>query len=66
MRFCHLTVPEAVLAERLAARRGHYTPASLLRSQLQTLEELQPDEPGFRVPEQPTPEDVVAEVLRRL
>ncbi|NAZ85752.1 gluconokinase [Kineococcus indalonis] len=66
VRFCHLTVPEAVLAERLAARRGHYMPASLLHSQLETLEDLQPDEPGFQVLEQPTPEDVVAEVLRRL
>jgi gluconokinase len=39
VRFVYLKVPEAVLAARLAERRGHYMPPSLLRSQLDTLEE---------------------------
>lgn len=34
------------LAHRVAARRGHFMPASLLRSQLDTLEPLEADEPG--------------------
>jgi gluconokinase len=38
VRFVMLEVPPAVLAERLAQRRGHYMPASLLPSQLATLE----------------------------
>jgi gluconokinase len=38
VRFVLLEVPRAVLDERLARRRGHYMPASLLPSQLATLE----------------------------
>jgi gluconokinase len=44
--FVHVDVPEPVLRDRLLHRRGHYMPASLLSSQLATLEPLQPDEPG--------------------
>lgn len=47
--FCHVTVPEAVLAARLARRSRHFMPASLLQSQLATLEPLAPDEPGGTV-----------------
>lgn len=42
--FALLQVPRAVLEERLADRRGHYMPASLLDSQLATLESPGPDE----------------------
>jgi gluconokinase len=49
VRFVHLAVPSDVLARRLAAREGHFMPASLLPSQLSELEPLQPDEPGFAV-----------------
>ena len=66
VRFCELVVPPDVLAERLARRSGHYMPASLLSSQLATLEDLWPDEPGFRVSTLGGPDAVVAEVLRRL
>ena len=38
VRFVHLTAPEAVLRERLAARRDHFARANLLDSQLATLE----------------------------
>lgn len=38
VRFVYLTGPEAVIQERLQARRGHYMPPSLLQSQLATLE----------------------------
>jgi gluconokinase len=44
--FAHLTAPEAELDRRLRSRPGHYMPASLLPSQLQTLQPLQPDEAG--------------------
>lgn len=47
VRFVFLLVPRAVLAARLAARHGHFMPASLLDSQLTTLEMLAPGEPGF-------------------
>lgn len=48
-RFLWLDVPEAELAHRLALRTGHYMPASLLGSQLATLEPLMPDETGVRL-----------------
>jgi gluconokinase len=44
--FVHLTASRPVLAERVERRRGHYMPASLLASQLSTLEPLAADEPG--------------------
>ncbi|WP_432541801.1 gluconokinase [Kineococcus sp. SYSU DK002] len=64
--FCELQVPDEVLEDRLAHREGHYMPASLLRSQLDTLEDLGPDERGFRVRVQGGPADVLEEVLRHL
>jgi gluconokinase len=64
--FAHVDVPEAVLAERLAQRAGHYMPASLLTSQLATLEPLQDDEPGITVPGTGDPAQVVDEVLAAL
>ncbi len=47
--FVFLHGREAVLAERLARRRGHFMPASLLASQLATLEAPTPDEPVITV-----------------
>ena len=38
IRLVHLEVPPAVLRDRLRHRQGHYMPASLLDSQLATLE----------------------------
>ncbi|WP_432510472.1 gluconokinase [Kineococcus sp. SYSU DK001] len=64
--FCELQVPDEVLADRMAHREGHYMPASLLRSQLDTLEDLAPDERGFRVRVHGGPADVLDEVLRHL
>lgn len=47
VRFLLLDGPEEVIARRQADRPGHFMPASLLRSQLATLEPLQPDEDGI-------------------
>lgn len=44
LQLLHLRGSEALLAERMAQRSGHYMPASLLPSQLATLEPPQPDE----------------------
>lgn len=49
VRLVYLTAPRAVLAERLAGRRGHFMPAGLLESQLQTLEPPGPDENALTV-----------------
>ncbi|MGA0541102.1 gluconokinase [Neotabrizicola sp. VNH66] len=42
--FLHITGPQEVLAARLAARTDHFFPASLMDSQLATLEPPDPDE----------------------
>ena len=42
--FVHLNGSEAVLAERMKARQGHFMPPALLRSQLDTLETPSNDE----------------------
>ncbi len=45
-RFVFLTGERELLDARMAARKGHFMPESLLDSQLATLEPLEPDEPG--------------------
>ena len=64
--FAHVDVPEAVLAERLAQRTGHYMPPSLLTSQLATLEPLQDDEPGITVSGTGEPTEVVDAIVAAL
>ena len=66
VRFCHLAVDADTVRERLAHRRGHYMPASLLPSQLATLEPLAEDEPGVTVSGRGEPADVLAAALRAL
>jgi gluconokinase len=66
VRFAHVDVPEEVLAERLRARTGHYMPASLLRSQLDTLQPLQADEPGMTVSGSGDPHEVVDAIVAAL
>ncbi|BDB42317.1 gluconokinase [Mycobacterium kiyosense] len=49
VRFLHLSAPPGVIAARLAARPDHFMPATLLQSQLDTLEPLDADERGVEV-----------------
>lgn len=49
LRLLHLSGTPEVVEARLAARAGHFMPASLLRSQFTTLEPLAPDEPGTTI-----------------
>ena len=53
--FLHLTGSYELLASRLAERKGHYMPSSLLRSQFAALEPLARDEVGAVVPIGDTP-----------
>jgi len=64
--FVHLATDPGLIGERLHHRTGHYMPASLLESQLATLEPLADDEPGITVPDGGPPEKVVAEILAAL
>jgi carbohydrate kinase (thermoresistant glucokinase family) len=50
VRVLYLKADVAVLRARLRGRSGHFMPASLLDSQLQTLEEPAPDEHPLVVP----------------
>lgn len=61
--FAHVTVDPDLLRERLQRRAGHYMPASLLDSQLATLEPLQPDESGAAVSGAGAPDQVLDELL---
>ncbi|MEU0214821.1 gluconokinase [Streptomyces sp. NPDC006265] len=47
--FVHLHGPAQLIADRMAARSGHFMPVSLLQSQLDTLEPLSPEEHGVQV-----------------
>ncbi|GAA2438296.1 gluconokinase [Streptomyces macrosporus] len=58
--FVHLDGSPELIAGRMAARKGHFMPPALLRSQIETLEPLEPDERGAVVPIDGTPEETVA------
>jgi gluconokinase len=53
-----------VIRRRQASRPGHFMPASLLGSQLATLERLAPDEPGVTVDVDQSVDAIVAEYVR--
>jgi len=63
--FLHLTAPRGVLAERMASRE-HFMPASLLDSQLDTLESLADHEDGIVVDVSAPVDEVVARALEWL
>lgn len=65
-RFVLLDGARELLEKRLAHREGHFMPASLLDSQLATLEPLEPDEPGVTVSIDQTPEAIALEAAREL
>jgi gluconokinase len=64
--FVHVSGSAELLQARVENRHGHYMPASLLDSQLETLEPLEPDEPGVTVPGDAPPDVVVDRVLEAL
>ncbi|MDO8172551.1 gluconokinase [Acetobacter tropicalis] len=64
--FIYLHVDQAVLAQRLQTRTGHYMPASLLPSQLQTLEPPAADEHAISVSVATPPPQTIAEILSKL
>ncbi|WP_291521110.1 gluconokinase [Branchiibius sp. NY16-3462-2] len=66
IRFLMLDVPVEELRRRVANRPGHFMPASLLDSQLATLEPLEPDEDGVVVDATGHPDEVLAAALTAL
>ncbi|GAB2742135.1 gluconokinase [Nocardioides pakistanensis] len=61
--FVHLAADFDVLHARMARRQRHFMPASLLQSQFETLEPLEPDERGVRVDVAAPLADVVEQAL---
>jgi gluconokinase len=66
VRFVHLLADEDVLTDRVTHRQGHFMPPALLRSQLDTLEPLEPDEPGVGVGTQGDPDAIADRALAAL
>jgi gluconokinase len=66
LRFVFLRGPRALIAERVARRRGHFMPASLLDSQFATLEEPSPDEEAWVCDIRESPDDLVAALVARV
>jgi gluconokinase len=64
--FVHLAGSKDLIARRLTARLDHYMPATLLDSQVATLEPPGPDENTVVVDVGRTPAEEAAEVVRRL
>lgn len=64
--FCHLWGETELLRQRIAGRRGHFMPRSLLESQVATLEPLHADERGARIDVTPPLVEVVADALEAL
>lgn len=66
VEFLHIDVPEDELYRRLEERTDHFMKASMLRSQLDTLEPIEADEPGVVVRSDGDEEVALAESLRAL
>lgn len=66
IRFVHLTGDPALIARRLSQRVGHYMPATLLDSQLATLEIPAPDEDAWTFDLADAPDSLVSRIMARL
>ena len=66
VRFVELVADKKLVAERMAQRKGHFMPPSLLESQFATLEDLHDDENGIKITVDAPPETVVERALTGL
>ncbi|MGJ8513832.1 gluconokinase [Carnimonas bestiolae] len=66
VRFVLLHADREVLEARMEHRENHYMPASLLDSQLATLEPLEDDEPGVVIDSQHPTEQIIVKTLEYL
>lgn len=66
VRFLHVEAPSEIIQDRMEHRAGHYMPASLLPSQLATLEPLEADEPGVSIVNEGTAAAVLDRALDAL
>jgi gluconokinase len=66
VRLVHLVGDKALIGERMAARRNHFMPTSLLDSQFATLEPPQSDEHPLNVSIDAEPSDIVDTIITQL
>lgn len=64
--FVHLSGRPELIRQRMESRPGHFMPATLLRSQLETLQPLEPDELGITVDITAAVGDIVTTCLTKL
>ena len=64
--FVHLVAPRDVLEARIRGREGHFMPASMLASQLATLEPLEADEPGTTLAATAAPSGIADRIIATL
>ncbi|OUJ01295.1 gluconokinase [Acetobacter cibinongensis] len=64
--FIHLTTDHNTLLKRVTNRSGHYMPASLLPSQINTLEPPEADERALEVDATAPAADIIAKILSTL
>ena len=66
VRLVFLDGSRDLIARRMAARRGHYMPTSLLDSQFDTLEPPSREENAIRVSIEPPPDEIVSHIVEQL
>ena len=66
VEFVFLKGERSLVAKRLAGRRGHFMPPSLLDSQFATLEDPTPDESALVCDIRKPPDDIVAALVERV
>ena len=66
LQLVFLSGNRALIAGRLAHRRGHYMPASLIESQFAILEEPSPDEHAWVCDITETPQAIIDALVRRV
>jgi gluconokinase len=66
VQLVYLKGSRRLIGVRLQARKGHFMPASLLKSQFEVLEEPQPDENAIIIPVTLPPPRVAAAIIQRL
>jgi gluconokinase len=64
IEFLHLAGSRDTIAARQAARPGHFMPSTLLTSQFETLEPLEPDEHGVVIDVSQSVDEIVEAFLR--
>ena len=65
VRVVYLAGNRALIEERMATRRGHFMPPSLLESQFSILEEPSPDERAWVCDTSDTPDTIVGHLVTR-